>query len=120
MKQIDLSCKIVAPAVAGVFVAWFDGSGSASGEMSSDHRYDLRGAALLVGGLNSLALIIEYVCMAEVYDCIPLLAHTTSSATVDHLADAALPQSADGVLIQPGHKVPGNEAEGKKKKRRPN
>lgn len=68
MRQIDLSCKIVAPFFAGIFVALFnDGT-------HPQHGYDLRGAALLVGGLNALALVVEYICTAKIYNDIPDLA----------------------------------------------
>ena len=65
MRQIDLSCKIGAPAVAGVFVGLFD-DGS-----QQDHGYDLRGAAVLVGALNVSALIVEYICTAKIYHTVP-------------------------------------------------
>jgi solute carrier family 40 (iron-regulated transporter), member 1 len=68
MRQIDLSCKIVAPAIAGFVIAFFDdGSGR-------DHGYDLRGAAVLVGGWNALALVVEWVCTYKIYHDIPELA----------------------------------------------
>jgi len=71
MRQIDLSCKIGAPAVAGVFVGLFD-DGS-----QQDHGYDLRGAAILVGALNVSALIVEYICTAKIYHNVPDLALKT-------------------------------------------
>ena len=76
MKQIDLSCKIAAPAVAGYFIALLD-DGS-----DSHHGSDLGGAALLVGALNGMALIVEYICTKIIYDQIPDLAiRTTSQST---------------------------------------
>lgn len=54
MKQIDLGCSIVAPAFAGLIVAFLD-NGS-----DPHHGSDLRGAAVFVGFLNVLALIVEY------------------------------------------------------------
>jgi iron-regulated transporter 1 len=65
MRQIDLSCKIVAPAAAGLFIALFDDG------TSKQHGYDLRGAALLVGGVNVAALIVEYICTAKIYHVVP-------------------------------------------------
>ena len=56
MTQIDLSCSIVAPAFAGLIVAYLD-----KGSGSSDSPSDLRPAALFVGCLNVLALIVEYI-----------------------------------------------------------
>mmetsp|Transcript_15838 Transcript_15838/g.45450 ORF Transcript_15838/g.45450 Transcript_15838/m.45450 type:complete len:371 (+) Transcript_15838:894-2006(+) len=66
LKQIDLSCKVAAPAMAGFFVAAFGDGGS--------HGGDLKGAALLVGALNASALVVEYVCTKRIYDLIPDLA----------------------------------------------
>jgi hypothetical protein len=55
MKQIDLSSKIVAPAVAGFIVAFLDDG------TDPHHGSDLRGAALFVGCLNAMALVVEYI-----------------------------------------------------------
>ena len=71
MKQIDLSCKVVAPAIAGFFIAAFD-EGTDTG-----HGADLSGAALLVGLVNAAALVVEYVCTARIYALIPDLATKT-------------------------------------------
>lgn len=68
MKQIDLSCKVVAPAIAGFFIAAFN-DGSDTG-----HGAELSGAALLVGLVNAAALVVEYVCTARIYVLIPDLA----------------------------------------------
>ena len=68
MRQIDLSCSIVAPAAAGFFIALFDDG------TSKQHGYDLRGAAVLVGGVNVAALIVEYICTAKIYHEVPGLA----------------------------------------------
>jgi iron-regulated transporter 1 len=73
MRQIDLSCKIVAPAIAGIFVGVFDNHNIGNNN-DGDHGYDLRCAALLVGLLNALALIVEYICTAKIYHDIPDLA----------------------------------------------
>jgi len=71
MKQIDLSCKVAAPAVAGFLIAAFD-KGSSS--MDSRHGQDLRGAALMVGAINGAALVVEYICTARIYHMLPALA----------------------------------------------
>jgi iron-regulated transporter 1 len=63
-----LSCSIVAPAAAGFFIALFDDG------TSKQHGYDLRGAAVLVGGVNVAALIVEYICTAKIYHEVPGLA----------------------------------------------
>lgn len=68
MKQIDLSCKVVAPAIAGFFIAAFDDG------TDPRHGGDLSGAAVLVGLVNVAALIVEYVCTARIYALIPDLA----------------------------------------------
>eukprot|EP00980_Cylindrotheca_fusiformis_P009738 scaffold2149_cov187-Cylindrotheca_fusiformis.AAC.16 len=61
MKQIDLSSKIVAPAVAGFIVAFLDDG------TDPHHGSDLRGAALFVGCLNAVALIVEYTCTSKIF-----------------------------------------------------
>jgi len=71
LKQIDLSCKIAAPAVAGFIIGAFDSSKSSNGA-------DLTGAALLVGGLNVASLVAEYVCTERIYLLIPALANPAS------------------------------------------
>jgi hypothetical protein len=68
MKQIDLSCKVVAPAIAGFFVAIFDDGQTKNG------GYDLIGAAVLVGVLNALALVVELACTTQIYKDVPALA----------------------------------------------
>lgn len=68
MKQIDLSCKVVAPAVTGLVIAYLD-NGS-----DPHHGSDLRGAAAFIGGLNVLALFVEYFCTAAIYKLVPNLA----------------------------------------------
>jgi hypothetical protein len=74
MKQIDLSCKVAAPAFAGFFVALLDDG------TDPHHGSDLRGAALFVGCLNAMALVVEYICTARIYHLIPDLAVKTSSS----------------------------------------
>ncbi len=69
MKQIDLSCKVMAPAVSGFIIGAFDNG------QSSRRAYDLRGAAILVGAVNALALVVEYICTARIYALIPELSH---------------------------------------------
>lgn len=97
MRQIDLSCKVGAPAVAGFVVAWFDGSSSSSNESSTEHVYDIRGAVLLVGGINSLALIVESICVAKVYSDVPRLGQPSSSLRLpaEPLPDTALSGSTN-------------------------
>lgn len=68
MRQIDLSCKILAPAISGICIALLDDG------TSQNYGYNLRGAALMVGGVNVAALIVEYLCTAKIYNKIPELA----------------------------------------------
>lgn len=77
MKQIDLSCKVVAPAVAGFFVAAFP-----SGH-SNDNGANLIGAAILVGAINISALFVEYACTAQIYANIPSLAFKRVTSGLD-------------------------------------
>jgi len=79
MKQIDLSCRVAAPAVAGFVIAAFDTSSSSSGGADGSkeqHHYgqDLKGAAILVGAINVAALAVEYICTAHIYTLVPALA----------------------------------------------
>jgi solute carrier family 40 (iron-regulated transporter), member 1 len=71
MKQIDLSCQIAAPAVAGFLIAAFD---EATNSASNTVHRDLRGAAILVGIVNVAALVVEYICTARIYRMLPALA----------------------------------------------
>jgi hypothetical protein len=68
MKQIDLSCKVAAPAIAGFCIALLDDG------KDPHHGSDLRGAAVFIGALNALALLVEYICTAKIYNQIPDLA----------------------------------------------
>jgi iron-regulated transporter 1 len=79
MKQIDLSCKVVAPAVAGLIIGAFDtnqGTMDASASEADTPHYgnNLKGAALLVGVVNVAALVVEYHCTRQVYNMVPGLA----------------------------------------------
>jgi len=59
MKQIDLACKVAAPAIAGFLIAQVENSAT----------------ALVVGGINVLSLIVEYYCTTIIYHSVPVLAH---------------------------------------------
>uniref|UniRef100_A0A7S2K5D9 Solute carrier family 40 member n=1 Tax=Leptocylindrus danicus TaxID=163516 RepID=A0A7S2K5D9_9STRA len=63
MKQIDLSCKIIAPALAGGLVA----------------TGDLRFTAAAVGVLNFLSIIVEYSCTEMIYKVTPRFASKNAS-----------------------------------------
>jgi solute carrier family 40 (iron-regulated transporter), member 1 len=78
MKQIDLSAQIGSPAIAGFFLTLMgdhDPSSSSSLTQLSRHGSELGKAAILVGMLNVLALIVEYACTRYVYHLIPELAY---------------------------------------------
>jgi iron-regulated transporter 1 len=62
MKQIDLSCKVAAPAVAGFLIPF----------LSSQN--DFRLVCILIGAINVAALIVEWLCTARIYQLIPDLA----------------------------------------------
>jgi iron-regulated transporter 1 len=73
MRQIDLTCKVCAPAIAGLIL------GKALSEEATDSNHltglcDLQGATFFVGSLNLMALAVEYICSAKVYYLIPALA----------------------------------------------
>jgi hypothetical protein len=76
MKQIDLSCRIVAPALAGLVLGAFDDSQQPTGGS------DLASAALVVGAVNVAALLVEYSCTHRIYHLIPKLAERTHRAPV--------------------------------------
>jgi hypothetical protein len=80
MKQIDLTCRVAAPAVAGFVIAAFDTSSTNSATDYSDsnqppqHGQDLTGAVILVGAVNVASLVVEYICTARIYNLVPSLA----------------------------------------------
>ena len=78
MTQIDLTCKVMAPAAAGFFVAFWDDTIG-----DNNHGPDLRGAAILSGGLNCIALVVEYVCTLRIYRDVPGLSIKSPAAAID-------------------------------------
>lgn len=58
MKQIDLSCKVVAPGIAGLAISMIG---------------NLQWACLVVGGITLMALLVEYTCTTQIYNLIPAL-----------------------------------------------
>ena len=70
MKQIDLSCKIIGPALAGLLLPLVS---SQSKDLKSTRG--LEWGCLLVGLLNTLALVVEYMCTTRIYIIIPSLAY---------------------------------------------
>jgi hypothetical protein len=71
MKQIDLSCKVIGPALAGLLMPLLISSKSSSSQTTT---WGLEWGCLFVGLLNTLALIAEYICTARIYTLIPSLA----------------------------------------------
>lgn len=85
MKQIDLTCRVAAPAVAGFVIAAFDtpitstigrgaGADYSDSNQPQQHGQDLTGAVSLVGAVNIASLVVEYVCTARIYNLVPSLA----------------------------------------------
>ena len=77
MKQIDLNCKVAAPGIAGFVISKLAGGEAEAGNS------ELQWACLFVGGLNALALLVEYVCTVEIHRLIPGLSHKTSFSKAD-------------------------------------
>jgi Ferroportin1 (FPN1) len=71
MKQIDLTCRVTAPAVAGVLIG---AATSPVADTSHKASNDLANAALLIGFINAASLMVEYLCTAQIYRLVPALA----------------------------------------------
>lgn len=68
MTQIDLGCKVLAPAASGIFIECYERANQ------SDYlEAELAYAALIVGLLNMVSLYVEYTCSKKIYDLIPPL-----------------------------------------------
>ena len=65
LRQIDLVCKVLGPALIG----WVVGLSSRNG----GNNNSLQHSAALLGGACLLALIVEYSCTAKIYILIPTL-----------------------------------------------
>lgn len=83
MKQIDLICKVAAPAAAGIFFAYFDNHKLGEETIEDSHWYNLSYAALIIGGLNLISLLVEYSCIQKIYDKIPSLAMRKYNASAN-------------------------------------
>jgi len=86
MKQIDLICRVAAPAAAGIFFGFFDNykadntssaAVAANEEIELDanaaHWAKLSYAALVIGVLNIISLFVEYTFIQEIYSLVPSL-----------------------------------------------
>lgn len=66
MKQIDLSCKVVAPVVVGFIVSvWTN--------RSTDIFTGYQWICLGMGCSNATALVVEYVCTVQIFALVPAL-----------------------------------------------
>ena len=65
MKQIDLSCKLLSPTIVGIGMAFCD----------------LRVVSILIGILNLISIVIEYISTAKIYEQVPELARKIRSTT---------------------------------------
>ena len=63
LRQIYLLCKVVAPTFAGWII----------GESSDSSAINLQSAAILVGALSTVSLVVEYVGISRIYHLIPAL-----------------------------------------------
>jgi iron-regulated transporter 1 len=70
MKQIDLTCQIIAPAITGWLLTYWAAGNYDDNRVSSDWS---SGAILWVGGWNVMALLVEWVCTTRIYRMIPNL-----------------------------------------------
>ena len=71
MTQIDLLCKVFAPAAAGIFLSIFDDN-----DPSEDTRIEMHHlsyAAMAIGILNLGSLYLEYEFIKEIFDLVPPL-----------------------------------------------
>lgn len=88
MKQIDLTCKVVSPSIAGFIIAAFEWTPHTTTSVMTatissnqqqprrmDSSTDLTGAVLFVGIVNVASLVAEYYCTLRIYHLIPELAH---------------------------------------------
>ena len=69
MKQIDLLCKVSAPAAAGIFFSFFDSANTSEGA----HFLNLSYAAMIISVANLVSLYVEYTCTTDIYKFIPTL-----------------------------------------------
>jgi solute carrier family 40 (iron-regulated transporter), member 1 len=74
VRQIDLACRVLTPAFAGSLIGWLQHG-------ATDNIRDLRQAALVLGMLNAISMVVEIVFMTRLYHLVPGL------ATRHHLAE---------------------------------
>jgi len=84
MKQIDLLCKVVAPAAAGMFISTFDNNDPKNTlAMDIQHWYNLSYAAIIIGVMNLGSLYVEYICTKDIYSRVPLLSSRNESEDIE-------------------------------------
>ena len=111
MKQIDLACKVAAPAAAGMFFAYFDNDGGyqVNNAQTVTQWLNLAFAAIIIGMLNLFSLFIEIFIIGYIYKLVPLLAirknrhmNRVSNSSIEyHRRFAFLPRGLDLYLQQP-------------------
>ena len=86
MTQIDLSCKSLAPALAGYLLAMYGNN--------------LKGAALFIGVLNISCLIVQWVCSLFIYKLIPDLSIKLdcSTSSAEHYASFTQRERASSII----------------------
>ena len=84
MKQIDLLCKVVAPAAAGMFLSTFDNN-DPKNTLATDiqHWHNLSYAAIIIGVMNLGSLYVEYMCTKDIYSRVPLLSWRNESDDIE-------------------------------------
>lgn len=75
MRQIAMTCKVTAPAVAGALLSIFQAN-------ENDGR-SLRWAAVGIGVLNTVSITVEYSCTAAIYRRVPGLSGVDNSFLTD-------------------------------------
>lgn len=113
MTQIDLACKVAAPAAAGMFFAYFDNDDEyqVNDTQPVTQWLNLAFAAIIIGALNLLSLFVEIFIIGHIYKLVPLLATrknrqimnrgVTNSSIEYRRRFAFLPRGLDLYLQQP-------------------
>lgn len=113
MKQIDLSCKVAGPAVAGFLIPLLTTTPSTFIHGDDQPSTDFRWACLVVGALNLAAIIVEYICTARIYRLIPALAIKGDTAIAEqhdnrseHSSEDSSPLNDDALKSYVSEKSP--------------
>jgi len=95
MKQIDLSCKVAAPAVVGLLIPMLSTAPRGQGDDETRY-YDFEWACWGIGALNVAALVVEFVCTTRVYRLVPALAVKETVNTTTMFSDDPTKQQKGG------------------------